>query len=886
MTGMSDERAATGAGDGGISDDDLADVLAAELERYATGAVPVLPTARPAAPAAPPVPTPGAGGPAAATPPPSASRAPVPPTVAPTPSAPAPTPSVTAQPPSTAPIQSLAVQGVDDAQPFRRPRSREEGPLAERAADIDRALRPSEPAQDTGSFRRPDRPAGRRSATGPVMQPTPMPTADDLPVKRRSGFRPPPTAAEAPPMEPLDRVLPPTGPVTLPEPTASLLEAMISDSEPVRPARHAAPPTDPVRRVEPTTDALRTTGQMPVPGGLYADWERSLRSIGRPRAPWEQDEPVVPTGGDPDLATVAVPIQTTGPVGTTLPPRPSGPIEIQPPRRGAHAAPVLPVEPVVQEVPDAPLPRRRSGRRRAAVPEPDPDPERGAPEPDLDEVLPTDVDAEGIDEVAVDYPMVSAATTGAIDLPATAPRPRTAPVIIERVRTAILQLPSVPTAPTGSGAAAIAGRWLGAFASPLLLVLAFGLAAAGAGAGAAIAALAGVLPALPGAIRSAAWSASAADDAELQESGVVGAAAGRVVATVLLLVRIGAAAVVLLLAGSAAGAWADRTGAFGLSAANASLVGCAAVGLAALFVSALPTRVTAVLVALTAVLGAVGTALLALVLAPTGGDSVATTTSGVVAAVAAGFTAIGLLLVLCGADIARWRTAIANPASSAVGAAAAAVLGGLLLVGTTVIAARLGGPGPAADGFAAALSDASASALAAPLLVVLVAAAVTLPALVLRSAGATAARLVGGGRPVGLGTVATGLLALAAALAVLAAGTAPDDVAVAAAGLLGMPLAAWAGALVLPPASRGRVTAIGLGVGAVVGLVLADGLVPGATSPVLDLVGVAASTGLRGGPAVGLAAAFVLGVAAAAAGGIGAVRPMTSAADPADTVEG
>ena len=868
-------------------DDELAEVLAAELERYATGTVPVLPRR-------------------AATPPPEP------------------------------PMQPLAVPRID-AQGRPAPSDApaptvDDGAFARRAAEVERAMRAvqappaSDPTSRTDPFRRSERPTGRRSATGPILQPSSLPTAEDLPVKRRSGFRPPPTAADAPPIEPLDRVLP-TGPVSLPETTATLLDAMITGSIPTiettaqRTARHAAalPPAAPDPEPE-TAPAMSTppaslrTGPVGGTDGLYEDWEQSLRAIGRPRAPWEVDDEIVPTGGDPDLATVALPV-----IGTRSVP---GAEEA---RRGAHALPVMPM-PV--DVPEEPAPRpRRSGRRRAAVPEdaidvpavrqPEPpaaqadafteaptravvDEFLGAPgrrpveqADDRPEVPPSvveqhfDDDDEGIDEVAVDYHVVSAATTGAIDLPQVEARPRTAPVLIERVRTALLQLPTMPPSPTGSGAAAIVGRWLGAFASPLVLVLAFGLAAAGSGPAAVVAVIAGALLAAPALIRGGAWAARAADDADMQESALLGPAAGRGVAVVLLLARLGAAATVLFAVGSAAGAWVDRTGALGLGSSTAALLGSTAVALLAILCACLPVRATAVLALLVAVVGAVGTVLIALVLAPNGGAPVATTPGGAVAAAVAGFAGVGLLLVLCGPDIARWRTDIAHPVSSGVAAAVSALGGAALLAGGTLIAARLTGGGDPVDGFAGALSDASASLLAGPMLVILLASAVTLPALLLRSAGSSAARLLGAGRPVRLGAVASGLLALAGALAMLAGGVDPTGEVLAAAAICGVPVAAWAGMLMTSSAVRRPTAAvIGLVVAVLVGWALSDALVPGASSPVLGALGLPASSGFRGGPAIGLAAALVIGVLTGLLGGRSASSDGRLRTGPADTVEG
>jgi hypothetical protein len=890
---MADDRSITGsaAAEADVHDDDeLAEVLAAELERYSTGTVPVV--ARAALP-------------------------------------------------REEPMQPLAVPRSEPdgvRMPVVPEPARDEGAFARRAAEVERAMRRASPTpaasreEPSDSFRRSERPSGRRSATGPIIQPTALPTADDLPVKRRTGFRPPPSATLAQRVEPLERVLP-TGPVSLPEVTATLLDAMISDATgPVAvvpdhvQARHAAPTVEPVPQTGPIPGLAGHTGSGSA-DVLYDDWEQSLRAIGRPRAPWEQDDEIVPTGGDPDLATVAI----TVPGSRPLPEAPARlradaptAAEAHPGRRAAHALPeetgeaAGPLEPATR--------RRRSGRRRADLPadavtapaalvapptDPDQDPiVHDAPRTDLDfveaaafDILPdrsvlddsvdddsvgrVDADDEGIDEVAVHYPVVSAATTGAIDLPQVEARPRTAPVFIERVRTALLQLQTVPSSPTGSGAAAVVGRWLGAFASPLTLVLAFGLAAAGSGPAAVVAVLAGALLAVPAVVRTAAWSARVTDDAAMQETAVLGLAAGRPVAVALLVARLGAVATVLLLAGATAGAWADRTGALGLGSSTAALLGCSVVAALGILGAALPVRATAVLTLLAAAVGAVGTLLIALVLTPNGGAPVAQTASGGVAAAVGGFVAVGLVLVLCGSDVARWRTDIAHPVSTAVGAVVAVLCGAVLLGAGTAIASHLTAGGGAVDEFAGALSDASASALAAPMLVILLVSAVTLPALLLRSAGAAAARLLGEGRPVRLGTVAAGLLALAAALGLLASGVDPAGAALAVAALLGVPVAAWAGLLAVTSSAR-RPAAVGIGlvVATLVGWVLSDGLLPGSTSPVLAALALPASSGLRGGPAIGVAAALLIGVLAGLAGRSAGSARTNPVAGPADTVEG
>jgi hypothetical protein len=134
--------------------------------------------------------------------------------------------------------------------------------------------------------------------------------------------------------------------------------------------------------------------------------------------------------------------------------------------------------------------------------------------------------------------------------------------------------------------------------------------------------------------------------------------------------------------------------------------------------------------------------------------------------------------------------------------------------------------------------------------------------------------------------VASGLVALAVALGLLATGADPTAEVLAAAALCGAPVAAWAGVVMTSgSARRSAVTTAGLAVATVVGWVLSDGLVPGATSPVLAAL--PASTGLHGGPAVGLAAALVIGALAGLLGG-GSSRQVVRrpVAGPADTVEG
>ena len=860
MGGMADDRSVPGSTSAGADlhdDDELADVLAAELERYATGAVPVLGDAAIRPPAGPSIDAP-----------------------------PGATAARSAGGPSTPDRGSTASDGdprpgfdQDDAAPtFRRPTTLR-APGRHRPADV--------------------------GAAGT--------STEEQPVRRRSGYRAPAGGASTR-TDPMDRVLP-TGPIGLPETTASLLDEMIAESAPAQTARHTEPvasteesqperhrspapapaplpgaASDPL--VHPMAEPLRRTGPLEVPQPLYADWEQSLRSIGRPRAAWEDDEDPVPQRfADIDAPTVAVGVQP--PPGTTgaraaREPEPATEPEPEPePEDRAPAAAAAAAAAASVNV------GRRSARRRAPVApvrlpadEVVADAGRAAPQEDpalapaTDDAA-ADVDEEGIDEVAVDYPGVSAATTGAIDLPSVEPRPHTAPVLIERLRTAILQLPDVPASPTGSGAAAIIGRWLGAFASPLALLLGIGLAAAGAGPSAAVAVLAGVLLVLPAAARSGAWAASSLDDGAMQETAVLGPAPGRTAAAVLVLARVAAAVAALFGAASLVSAWVGRTGAFGGGSATAGIATAAGIAVLATCCAALPVRVAAALTLLLGAVGVVGTVLVALLLAPTGDAAGSGTAAGAVAAATAGFLVAGLLVVLCGPDVARWRTDLAHPASGAVAAVVSAVLAAAVLAGATSIGALLGAAGDPADAFAGSLSDATASALAAPLAVVLLLASITLPAMLLRSAGTSAARVVGRGAPVRLGTVAAGLLALAGALGLLALGADSAVALVSVAAAAGVPVAAWAGLLTATSGRlRGGRAALLLVVACLAGWVLADGLVPGAGSVVLDAVGLTGP--LRGGPAVGLLVAFAVG---AAAGGVSRTRG-GAGLPAADTVEG
>ncbi|MFD1722946.1 hypothetical protein, partial [Amnibacterium endophyticum] len=716
---MADDRSAPGAAGEVHDDDELADVLAAELQRYATGAMPTLPTVRLRADE----PDPAALRPAE---PPAAARV---------------------------PLEDAAFEVADDALPDGP--SDEEAPLLLQRPSGRRAAEPVEPFGPPPVDLAPaSEPSGRRVRdvlTWADEEDRALPSSPaEEPVRRRRGWVPPSTS-EVPPAEPIGRVLP-TGPVALPEPTAALLHEMLADQGdlPAPRARHASPPTtDPVR------DRVRGTGPVVVPNTLYADWEQSLRAIGRPRSPWDDDEP--PVTGPADAPTVAMPVAR--------------------PRSDA------PREPDAASAPERPGPSGGPRRaRRRAEPAPEAVPPAPAPQP-LPVLEVREPDDEGVDDVVTDHHRVSAATSGAIDLPVTTPRPRTAPLLIERVRTAILQLPVVPPSPTGSRGVGVAGRWVGAFAAPLLLLVSFGLGTAGSGPADVLPLLLGAALLTPAAVRSAAWSA-AAEPTDLEETEAFGRTAGTAWAVVLLLARVVASGGAVFAAAALLSAWIARTGALGGSAASAGLAAAAAVGLAATVLALLPVRALGIVVQVLGALAVVATVLLVLLLAPAAGPA----GGGAPLAAAAAGAGIGLVLLLAGADTARWRSGIASSVGSAIGTVVGALVAAIVLaLGLAVASGAAGDP---ADAFASALSDGSAAALSAPLAVVLVVASVVLPLLLIRSAGASAARLLGSSERLGVGAAV--LVALAAALGLLSAGVGVAPGLLAVAGLAGVPVAAWA----------------------------------------------------------------------------------------------
>ena len=212
-----------------------------------------------------------------------------------------------------------------------------------------------------------------------------------------------------------------------------------------------------------------------------------------------------------------------------------------------------------------------------------------------------------------------------------------------------------------------------------------------------------------------------------------------------------------------------------------------------------------------------------------------------------------------------------------------------------------GASGDAATAFAGIVADATPAAAAAPLAVALLVADLPRPALRVSTSGDAAAVLIGAGRSARLGSVAAGLLALAVALALYAAGSTASAALATLGPVLGVPIAVWTGIVTIAPLRSGvirpvRTTVLAAGAAAtVLGWLLVDGLgVTGERSPVLDLLGVPLRSAWRGNPALGLLVAFVLGLVVALLGRVAAARAAappasrlrSSGEQPVDSVEG
>jgi hypothetical protein len=477
-------------------------------------------------------------------------------------------------------------------------------------------------------------------------------------------------------------------------------------------------------------------------------------------------------------------------------------------------------------------------------------------------------DDEGIDDVAADIPSVHATDTAAIALP---------PLLESRA----LPPRAAPVPPAGAdmgvtGATLLGLLWTGGFATPLALLVGFALAAAGAGPAGPIAAVIGAAIGIPAAARSGAVAVR-------ERTGTAGVAArvlgrpGVVVAVLLIAARLVAAVLTLLAIADVAVAFTART-LVGPDPGSGGVVAVLIAGLLALAVAVLPGRLGSGLLLTLGGLGLIGTLVVLTVFASTGGGAgAAGTGQGIVAAGAAGFTLVALLLTATAQDPAAEGTARGTARGPIVALAVSGGLGALLLAAGVSIGVHAGGGGDPGTAFVGALADATSASVTGPLAAIMLLASVTLPALLFRSAGAGGAALLPD-RSASLGAAAVGLLAIALALAGLAAGLGLIQASAAVGPLIAVPVAVWAGvATAAPlrmPGSRSRsTTAVAAGAAVLLGWLLTDGLgAPGAHSVLLDAIGVPYSAAWRGSSAFGLAAAFVFGIVAALIGRFSARR--------------
>jgi hypothetical protein len=512
-------------------------------------------------------------------------------------------------------------------------------------------------------------------------------------------------------------------------------------------------------------------------------------------------------------------------------------------------------------------------------------------------------ESDGLDEVDTGIRAVSAADTASVPLP---------PMIEQAV-------PITGAVPVLPGDRAVAGDrriplggpsllsllllWCGAFASPVVLLAGFGLAAAGAGGAAAGALVLGVVAALPAAVRLTAAAEADRVGSPAIAGRLFGARGGPVAAAVLLAGRLLAAALALLGVADLAGAFVARTGVGGTSSSAASVAAALIAGLAALVAVAWPRRITRTVLGVLAGLALVVALIVLLVTAPAVATAVPTAppTGSTVLAAAVGFAVPGLLLTATVADAALLASGRRRGRGASVAIVLAAIIGLVVLVLALAVGRGAGASGDAATAFAGVLADATPASAATPIAIALIIAALPLPGLLLSTAGDTAAVLISAGRSARLGSVAAGLLSLAVALALFAAGLGAPTALVTVGPVLGVPLAVWTGLVTFSPlrsaATRPvRATlAASAAVATVIGWLLVDGLVvTGERSPVLDLLRISAGSGWRGGPALGLLVAFVLGLAAALIGRIAAARAAAPPASrlrsgggrPVDSLEG
>ncbi|HEY0373756.1 MAG TPA: hypothetical protein VGC94_03120 [Amnibacterium sp.] len=653
-------------------------------------------------------------------------------------------------------------------------------------------------------------------------------------------------------------------------------------------------------------DPLRETGPLPLPPTLYESWEQSLRSIGRPPSDDWLDSTVA-DHSDPDAATISLSRAALGPLPE--PPAPEPPAET--------------ATPTAEDTATVPEPRRRRRARRAdqdgppaAAPEPaaEPVPVPGAGAvPTVSPRVPTVVEglplaeeeSDGVDEIDTGIRAVSAADTASVPLPPmleqAAPVSGAIPVVVPRDATGAKGERRIPLG--GASLLALLLIWSGALASPALLLVGLGLAAGGAGGAAAGALVLGVALALPAAVRLTAAADADRAGSPAIASRLFGPRGGPAVAAVLLAARLLAAALALLGVADLAAAFTARTGVGGTSSSAASVAAVLVAGLAALVAVAWPRRTTRIVLAVLAVLALLVVVVVLVVTAPAVATAVPTAPppASTVVAGAVGFGVPGLLLGATVADATLLAAGRRRGRGAAVAIVLSAIVGLVILVLALAVGRGAGVSGDAATAFAGVVADATPASAAVPLGLALLVAALPLAALLVSTSGDAAAVLIGAGRSARLGSVAAGLVVLAATLALFAAGlTAP--IALATLGpVLGVPVAAWTGVVTLAPlrspATRSvRVTAfVVAAVAAVVGWLLVDGLLlAGERSPALDLLRVPFDSAWRGGPALGLFAAFVLGLlaavlaraAAARAAAPPASRLRSSGGQPVDSVEG
>ena len=634
MLAMADDRprghAAAGPGERIVGDDELAAALAAELERIApTGAVPVLRAAT------------EPFGPPAAPQPPAPTGAPAPPVT------PAPRRTVVQagvlSPPAAPPVRRTAPAApssegdpavVPASTPAEEPRPEVPAPRSARRTGGPAADEDAPPAVPADLWQPPyehhrhveTRHANRRAGRAPVL----VPEDSAVPVPPRSARAPAFSttgehrADEAVPARrrAAQAVVEPatTQPVrtAIPEVASSApapLEDAAAEERGAEDVAPAAPVPDDGPSVStgaplPTApgalqDPLHETGPLALPPTLYESWERSLRSIGRPRLADEAGDDAA-EHADEDAPTMALSRASLGPLPDL--PVPAVPHPEQTPDDEA--------EPAAAPEPAAPV-RRRRFRARSADPQ-----VAAAPPPALEPepalvpaLIPRDEEDDGVDEVDTGIHAVSAAATAAVPLP---PMVEPASPVTGTIAVPAdgADAPERRAPLGGPSLLAMLLLWCGAFASPVLVLAGFGLAAAGAGGAAAGAMVVGVAVAVPAAVRLTAAAEADRVGSPALAARLFGARGGTVVAAVLLAARVMAAAIAILAVGDLAAGFVGRTGVGGTSSAAASVAAMAIAGLGAVVATVWARRVTRVVLGVLSSVALVGTLGLLIVTAP------------------------------------------------------------------------------------------------------------------------------------------------------------------------------------------------------------------------------------------------------------------------------